>query len=473
MSARRQRLPTILLPLLFACGSAELDDADADADALREFTAATRDAELLATIAAHDASLSTSDRSAKHCKMAASPFAFFRGTNYLFWSDLADDERLADFGDDAQTRIWIQGDLHAFNYGAFDDDDGRVIYDLNDFDEAVIADYQWDLWRMATSLVLVAEDNGGFSSSDIDDFLDAFTEHYLDAMADYAANDDENSTRFTAANTYGLLDDFLDEVEDEGSREDLLDEWTTTTSAGRVFDLGNDELAAIDASLRAAIESAWSSYVTTTAGDLAQTSGYFTIEDVAQRLGAGIGSLGTPRYYVLVDGPSSDEDDDRILDLKRQGEPTPYAFVDAGARAWLDALTTDNAQRVVLAQRGLAIGADDHLGWLSLPDGDYSVRERSPFKDTFPTEDLDSETRFTKLAEQWGTILATAHARADEDYLDTVIPHDIDEQIDLRTDGEHAAFRALVREVASEYADQVALDYAAFAAQVAQSQSCP
>ena len=62
---------------------------------------------------------------------------------------------------------------------------------------------------LATSLVLVARDNGGFSASDQGALVDSFTEHYLDAMAGYAGNSGETSRKFLASNTYGLLNNFL------------------------------------------------------------------------------------------------------------------------------------------------------------------------------------------------------------------------------------------------------------------------
>lgn len=422
----------------------------------------SREAWLLAALEAHDAPLAPADRAAKYCKMAESPYAFFRGTTHLFWHDLVGDPRMAEFGARASTRTFVVGDLHAANFGSFADDSGTIVYDLNDFDEVVIADYQWDLWRMATSLVLIAEANGGFSSAEVEGFVDAFAERYLDTLASYRGNDAELAQRFTATNTYGLLDDFLREVAADESRAELLDEWTLVQAGARVFDANHPELAAPDPSVATQLQASWPSYVATTAGPLATTPGYFTIKDLARRLDAGIGSLGTARYYVLIEGPSASDSDDRILDVKRVPAPSSFAYLSDAERSLLDALTLDPAARSVLGQRALLRDADDHLGWLALADGAYAVRERSPFKAAFDTGELTSTTRFTKLAEQWGAIVATAHARADKDARPDLLPHSLDKEIDLITQGEHDELRAIVREVAFEYAEQVALDFAAF-----------
>jgi uncharacterized protein (DUF2252 family) len=119
----------------------------------------------------------------------------------------------------------------------------------------------------------------------------------------------------------------------------------------------------------------------------------------------------------------------------------------------------------VLAYKALGYRVDDYLGWMSLSDGNmYSVRERSPWKDTFDTTDLTTTTRFTHLAEQWGQVLATHHARADKDANAAVIPYSVDYEISTITDGDHSGFRAKVRTIAVDYADQVEYDYDSFCA---------
>ena len=75
------------------------------------------------------------------------------------------------------------------------------------------------------------------------------------------------------------------------------------------------------------------------------------------------------------------------------------------------------------------------------------------------------------MAEQWGAILATAHARADQDFDETLVPYSLDKQVDELTDHRHDEFRKIVRDVARGYADQVAADYAAFTTALAPD--CP
>src|SRR6185436_6889153 len=127
-------------------------------------------------IEAANAGLDQASRDEKYAAMKESPFAFFRGTNHLYWGDFGTSDDLAFYGATPASRTWLAGDMHVDNTGAFDDDEGTIVFGINDFDEAVIADYQLDVWRMAVSLVLVARQNGAFSRSAVDALLDAFSE---------------------------------------------------------------------------------------------------------------------------------------------------------------------------------------------------------------------------------------------------------------------------------------------------------
>jgi uncharacterized protein (DUF2252 family) len=176
---------------------------------------------------------------------------------------------------------------------------------------------------------------------------------------------------------------------------------------------------------------------------------------------------------IFIEGPGASQSNDRILDVKRQGAPAAYPHLNAQQRALLDRAAANHPSRTVQAYRALVADADDHLGSMTLSDGVYSVRERSPYKDTFPGEDLDTETRFGNLAEQWGAILATAHARADKDYRADLVSYSFEAQVDDLTDGFHGELRALVREVAHEYVQRVQNDYSTFANHVETSYACP
>lgn len=439
----------------------------------------TRDSRAVQVVTAlndRNRDLCPSDRLDKYEKMAGSPFVFLRGSNHLFWFDMVKDERLQRFGDET-TRTWLQGDLHSDNFGAFGNDEGQVVYNINDFDESVIADYQYDLWRMAVSIVLVARENDDLSADEQATVIDAFARSYLDTLRGFVGNDDERDLIFDQKHTRGRLRKFLEKQEKNCTRAAMLKQWTRTHKKGRRFDLARNRhrLAAVTEMERAAITHALQVYEANLARKpKAYDATYFKVKDVARRISAGTGSLGTPRYYVLIEGASDDWDDDRILDVKRQSKPTAYFFLSKAERVEYRLLIEhkegQDAGWHEAGYRALARHTDDHLGWLALAGGFYSVRERSFFKQGFPTQKLDSKKRFKTMAEQWGRILATDHARSQPSYDEAYFTghgeqprhYRLKERVTELTDGRQDGFSGLVQDVAFAYADQVQTDWQCF-----------
>jgi uncharacterized protein (DUF2252 family) len=89
----------------------------------------------------------------KYRKMAADPFAFYRDSACLFYADMSEiDDR---WSDDRTSRVWIHGDLHAENFGTYMNSHGVLVFDVNDFDEAYLGSFTWDLRRLGASFALL------------------------------------------------------------------------------------------------------------------------------------------------------------------------------------------------------------------------------------------------------------------------------------------------------------------------------
>ena len=430
------------------------------------------------------------DRHDKYCRMSISPFIFYRGSNHLFWADFADDRRLKRFSDE-KTRTWLQGDMHAENMGGFSNERDEVVYGLNDFDDSVIADYQYDVWRMAASLVLVARQNE-IADDEQGTAVDAFTNAYLQTLLSYEGNDTATKTYFTKDNTCKILSKFLKDVEKEKTRKDMLKKWTEDLKDERVFALSpemeppvrvTEKLAPISASERTALLGAMDAYEETRDRVMKWKKDYFKIEDIACRLLAGTGSTGTPRYYILIRGDSKKWSSDRILDVKRQSKPAAYTYFDKAHQQEFDECFPNPGIRQAAAYRSMTtvrgkedgderIYADDHLGWMAFFDAIYSVRERSPYKETFPTDTLTTISDMAEMAGQYGTVLATAHARAHDNFKRAPTLYPLADQVAALAKGKEDDFRQLVSEVAFGYADQVAKDYDAFNAALG-PRDCP
>ena len=422
---------------------------------------------VLEQIDARNATMPVARRADKFAQMSESVISFFRATNYLFWADLASSPLLRDFGASKQTRIWLHGDCHVENINAITTSSDDIVYGLDDFDDAVIGDYQLDLWRLAASLILLLRERGGFSSSDEENILNALSGSYLNTVASVRDNDLELARTFTATNTPSPLSDFLVETKRKAVRLRMLDKLTSKASGRRVFDFYHPDILPVEAPVAAAITSSLPRYVATLSEPLRSRSGYFVVKSVAQRLRGGMGSLGMARYYVLIEGSTSSEDDDRVLDLKAQAAPSPWPFIDLDVRNQILAATNgDQAMRTVLAARALASQPDEHLGSLLLFGTRFSVRERTPARGTLDVTELSSPTRVLKLAEVWGAVLAIAHARADRDTSAALVPIHFEAELLQRVGNNQEAFRARVRQVALSYAQQVAADHAAFSREV-------
>jgi len=360
--------------------------------------------------------LSTKLKEEKYKKMAQSAYYFFRGTNFLFWKCFANDKRLNQFGS-VKTTTWIQADLHAYNYGIYDNDNGDLVYGLNDFDESCIADYQFDLWRMSASMVLIALENGFVEKEIISGFIKSFIDSYLNVLENYVLEGAQILEEVTKRNAFGKLDEVLKQVENKESRREMIKQWTTNQGGGLIFDLSYHKLGRIFLDKANEIQKAIPQYVTTLMNDIKDfDNGYFEVIDVAQRISSGTGSYGTPRYYILIQGESKGKFKQRILDAKFQYKPCAYRFLDKKYQQKYDARFLNEGQRHKEAYESLNSYTDRHSGWIKLSEGIFSVRERSPYKSYFQASLLNTETRFNKLAKQWGSILATAHIKSNGDF---------------------------------------------------------
>ncbi|ACK67548.1 conserved hypothetical protein [Rippkaea orientalis PCC 8801] len=404
----------------------------------------------------------------KYCKMGEAIFPFYRATNHLFWSDFAQDSRLNQFGN-PKTKTWLSGDLHIDNFGSYANDKGEVIFDLNDFDESMVADYQYDLWRLATSIILASNQGNLLSPSEQEQVIEELSESYLNTLASYQGNDDETKIYFTQKNTSNPVKKLLEKAQKQ-TQEELLNEWTTVENNQRKFDLSNSKLGS-PCDLQDTIKAQINAYSQPIIQTLNYDKTFFTIKDIARRLNAGLGSLGTPRYYVLIEGKTSNLDDDLLLDIKRQYKPIPYQFLGLQDQQNYDQNFDNDAQRHAVAYRALIKKANDYLGWIQIVDdnvtngdlsGYYSVQEISAKEKSLKTEKLTSKDDWITMAKLWGQILATDHARADQDFSEKYVPYSLEKQVTQLTDGKHKQFLELVKTIAFDYAAQVQVDYDSF-----------
>jgi uncharacterized protein (DUF2252 family) len=425
--------PWCLLLVLCGCAATAAPDDDPSAGAKSDDARVNRAGWVRGEIDRWNQDLPAEARAEKLAEMRKSPFKFFRGTNHLSWVAQGRLARLRPFA----VTGFIQGDLHPDNFGAYDVA-GTIVYDVNDLDDAAMGDVTYDLARLATGILLAGGDDGA---------VRAFVDAYVATMASYVDNDGERDRMFTAETAPPVIASFLVETATKKSRAKLLDSWTVVVDGARRFRADHADLAAAgdaEAPLRSALP--WE-----------------RVKDVARRQHAGLASLGQPRYYVLVDGPTASLDDDEIIDVKRQAGPTSFRLAPPQEQAAYLARFSDHAARAAWAGLGLRGPGDDHEWWLDLSDGSYTVRPLSPWKRSLDLKDLGAAQQL-ELAAAWGVILATGHARADDDFEPDWIVDSVEEAFTARVAGHEAEQRAAVLELAWQQADEVRADHRAFAA---------
>lgn len=360
----------------------------------------TREQLLLTELARFNSALPAEDRALKYQKMSASPFIFFRGTNHLFWQDMSHDWRISLFGGRPESQLWLQGDAHVYNFGALHDHHDRIYYGMDDFDDAIVADYQYDLWRLAISMVLDLGEKSWFSEGVADDAVKNLGKAYLKAVV--SAIDDNPAARIEFAPK--PIRDFLEEVHDKYSRKRMLKKWTNDSF--NHFDLEHEKLEPVPESTRLALIDALNRYHQTREHPDKTRSP--SILDIAARRTAGTGSLGSQRYYALIAGETPKKN--LILDIKEQKQPASVSVMPDAEQNWYRTTFPHEGERHAHAFRAIAEHPDSWLGWLEMNDVQFSVRERSPFKRDFPTESL-SKSEYLHMASIWGEILGREHAR--------------------------------------------------------------
>ena len=292
----------------------------------------------------------------KYKAMADGPFPFLRGTCHLFYQRLIEN-KLATGGPAA----WICGDLHLENFGTYLGDNGLTYFDVNDFDEAVLAPVTWDILRLVTS-VYVAAPGLGLVDGDGDALARDLAETW---RTELTAGKPRWIERKTADGIIGAL---MDDLKTRRPAK-FLDRRTTLKKAKRKIDLGNGKALAITVDDRARLDALCEKL-----GFAFHNPDYFRFLDAARRI-AGTGSLGIPRFIVLVEGKGS-PGGNVLLDLK-EARPTAVALYSPSTQpGW-----PDEAHRMV-AVTGRCQAVSPHLLRPVIFGGKcYVLRELQPTAD--------------------------------------------------------------------------------------------
>ena len=396
----------------------------------------------------------------RHGRMAASAFAFYRGAPAVMAFDLSTTP---------QSGIIVQasGDAHLSNFGLFASPERTLVFDANDFDETLPGPWEWDVKRLAASIVIAARSNG-FNADEARISTMRTVRAYREQMAAYSQ--------------MRLLDIWYDQTTATDIEQALVaagksidsrfDAKGARTRLNAFFSKarGKDQLKAM-ASLTAVVDGEWrikddppsvthielpfgvgglakvfSDYRASLAENRRELVERYRFVDFALKV-VGVGSVGTRCFVVLLEG--RDRNDPLLLQAKEATASvlSPYAG---------DSHHANNGERVVVGQRLMQATPDIFLGWTRGPGGrDFYFRQLWDMKGSVDVATL----RLPGLAFYGGLcarVLARAHARSGDavaiaSYL-----------------GSSDTFDGAIADFAEAYADQNERDYAAFQAAIAE-----
>ena len=391
----------------------------------------------------------------KYRKMAADPFAFFRGSACLFYADVTDAEDA--FVDERTSRIWIHGDLHAENFGTYLNSDGRLVFDVNDFDEAYVGRFTWDLRRFAASLALMGWQKA-LPESSVRDLIETYVAAYLAQIDHYVEEDSDDDFGLYLHNTEGPVQEFLVRAR-RLSRRDLLDGVTVHERGVRVFREGSG-VRRLEPDEREKVLRAFEEYLTTIPESKRfDRDLFYEVRDVVGRSGFGIGSAGLPAYNVLVEGYSQALDNDVVLSMKQANVPAVSRFVDSGE---VDRYFDHEGHRTVVSQRALQVHTDPLLGHTRLDGRGYVVSEVSPYEVDLDWSEINEPDEMALLVESLGRASAKVHCASDEDSDQDLVEFQVEEAVAQVLEGRREEFTAEVVGFGVEYAWQVREDHALF-----------
>ena len=392
----------------------------------------------------------------RYGRMAASPFAFYRGAALIMASDLAATP-------DSGLEVQLCGDAHMSNFGLYGTPERRLLFDLNDFDETLPGPFEWDVKRLVASVEIAARSIGietkerrsilldvarayrtamrGFADQnnldvwyarlDVDDRLPQFRS----TLGKAGAKKTESSVRKARSRDHLKSVEKLTAVVD-GSRRFVSDPPLVTSVRDLLGDDGAADFSARMGELVAA-------YQASLQPDRRHLLSQYRVVDMARKV-VGVGSVGTRAWILLLEGV--DDGDHLILQAKEAQASVLEQFL--GASEY-----TQSGQRVVEGQRLMQAASDTMLGWqrsrgIDGVERDFYVRQLRDWKGSAVIEEMVPEG-FRWYGGLCAWTLARAHARSGDRVA-----------IAAYLGGSKAADEAFAS-FAVEYADRTERDHAA------------
>ena len=420
-------------------------------------TSDDREAFLVATLVDAFSDLMAADPDAfrtKFRKMAADPFAFYRGSACVFYADVS--QREDRWADERTGRVWIQGDLHAENFGTYMDGEGVLIFDVNDFDEAYVGHFTWDLQRFAASIALMCWQKA-LSDEQITTLIETFVRAYVSQVRWFVDADDDAAFSLNLVTARGAVLSALRSAR-LSTRAEMLDRITVVDDWDRRF-RNAPGVRRLDGEEREKVVAAFDRYLET----IPQTQRFrgiaYDVKDVIAKTGFGIGSAGLPAYTVLIEGFNQSLDNDAVLSLKQGNVAAPSRVVDD---ADVHAYFTNQGHRTAVSQRALQAHADPLLGYTDIDGVGFVVSEISPYDADLDWSELTEPDELAEVIEQLGRAVAKVHCVSDSDSDQSLVDFQTEDAIVAAIGAHEDEFVSDICTFGLEYASVVRDDHRHF-----------
>jgi uncharacterized protein (DUF2252 family) len=391
----------------------------------------------------------------KFRKMAAGPFAFYRGSACLFYADMESEKDR--WADERTSRVWIQGDLHAENFGTYMDGDGVFVFDVNDFDEAYLGHFTWDIKRMVASVALLAWMKA-ISDADIASLIETYVRAYVEQVRYFVESDRDHEYALRLENTEGEIREILRETR-LSTRVDLLDDMTLVNDEVERRFRRNPGVRELDEAERARVHAAYEAYLETIPETKRFRSLTYQVKDIVGRQGFGIGSAGLPAYNVLVEGPTQALENDVVLSMKQGNVAAPSQIV---RDERITRYFKHNGHRTAVSQRALQAHADPWLGYTEIDGVGFVVTELSPYVEDLDWSDLTEPEQMSPVLDYLGRATAKVHCVADKDSDPNIVGFQTEDEIIEALRGNEEEFVQEMVDFGAHYSEIARSDHSLF-----------
>ena len=335
----------------------------------------------------------------KHQLMAQSPFSYFRGAAPVMAADLS---VVPNTGIDAQ----LCGDAHVRNLGAFAAPDGRLVFDINDFDETIRGPFEWDLKRMAASLVLAGRESRHKEAS-TRDAVQHCVLRYCAQMRQFAKMPLLEVGRFQVHRLGNVepVHQALFKAERATPMHTLeqLTEPVPGKPGLRRFKEIRPNLTRISSSQAEKVLDALGPYREMLESQRQHLLSLYRPIDVAFKV-VGTGSVGLRDYCIYFEG--NGPNDPLFLQIKEEAHSCYAPYLPNHGHMW-----PNNGRRVVVGQRAMQLQSDPFLGWTHIGTRHFLVRQLNDHKGSIDLTDL-AGSGLAAFGEVCGELLARGHARS-------------------------------------------------------------